>query len=87
MRANHRIVRQILPSGATYDGVYEVYYNEDGTPCSRAQQLSTILAPDARSLAVVMSDLRKSFDLPILLEVNDSRGRFVEIPAEKGDLT
>lgn len=83
MKSNQRIVRQILPSGATYDGIYEVYYDEFGEPCSRASTLSTAIAPTSKSLAIVLGDMRAAFDKPILLEVNGNNGRFVEIHEEK----
>lgn len=86
MKSDQRIVRQILPSGATYDGIYEVYYDEEGSPTSRALQLSTLLAPTTKGLAISLSDMRRAFDRPILLEVNDKNGRFMEISME-GDMT
>jgi YD repeat-containing protein len=86
MKSDQRIVRQILPSGATYDGIYEVYYDEEGRPTSRATQLSTLLAPTTKALVIGLSDMRRAFDRPILLEVNDEQGRFVEISTQ-GDMT
>lgn len=82
MKSDQRIVRHILPSGATYEGIYEVYYDEEGKPTSRAEKLSTLLAPTTKSLAVALSDMRRAFDRPILLEVNDKHGRFLEMPME-----
>jgi hypothetical protein len=86
MKSDQRIVRQILPSGATYDGIYEVYYDEECRPTSRATQLSTLLAPTTKALVIGLSDMRRAFDRPILLEVNDEQGRFVEISTQ-GDMT
>lgn len=83
MKSDQRIVRQILPSGATYDGIYEVYYDDEGKPISRSEKLSTLLAPTTRGLAVALSDVRRAFDRPILLEMNDTQGRFLEIPMER----
>lgn len=86
MKSDQRIVRQILPSGATYDGIYEVYYDEERRPISRATQLSTLIAPTTKALAIGLSDMRRAFDRPILLEVNDKYERFVEI-STTGDMT
>jgi len=86
VKSDQRIVRQILPSGATYDGIYEVYYDEEGKPISRASQLSTLLAPTTRSLVVALSDMRRAFDKSVLLEVNRKDERFMELPME-GDMT
>lgn len=86
MKSDQRIVRQILPSGATYDGIYEVYYDEDDQPISRASQLSTLIAPTTTGLRLGLSDMRRAFDRPVLLEVNDKHERFVEIPTA-GDMT
>jgi hypothetical protein len=86
VKSDQRIVRQMLPSGATYDGIYEVYYDEEGRPISRATQLSTLIAPTTKALAIGLSDMRRAFDRPILLEVNDKYERFVEI-STTGDMT
>jgi len=86
VKSDQRIVRQILPSGATYDGIYEVYYDEERRPISRATQLSTLIAPTTKALAIGLSDMRRAFDRPILLEVNDKYERFVEI-STTGDMT
>ena len=86
MKSDQRVVRQILPSGATYDGIYEVYYDEEGKAISRASQLSTLIAPTTKALAIALSDMRRAFDRPILLEVNDKYERFVEI-STVGDMT
>lgn len=77
MKSNHRIVRQFLPSGATYEGIYEVYYDDDG-PCSRTEILSTVLGPKTKDLAVILADMRSAFDKPVLIEVNEPGRRFVE---------
>ena len=77
MRSNHRIVRQFLPSGATYEGIYEVYYDGD-IPCSRTEILSTVLGPKTKDLAVILADMRSAFDKPVLVEVNEPGCRFVE---------
>jgi hypothetical protein len=79
VKSNNRVIRQYLPSGATYEGVYEVYYDETGRPTSRATELTSLLAPDTRSLWDLMEEMRLAFDRPTLLEVNEIGKKFVEL--------
>ena len=77
MRSDQRIVRQFLPSGKTYEGIYEIFYDDTG-PCSRAESLSTIIGPSTKDIVVLLADMRSAVERPVLIEVNEPGRRFVE---------
>lgn len=66
MSWNHRVIKQVSPSGETYLGIHEVYYYDDGRPRAYTKNAVSISGETIAGLHWVLRRMTEALTKPVL---------------------